>query len=322
MDSSTQAWIESEFFKTDFNDKRLVDRFKKILLTMSDKAQQTISSSFNIWSDIKACYRFITNEKVTDDLILNSHRESTLMRISKENPPILLIQDTSYFDYNARAKTVGLDSIIRHPKSGDSVKGLMLHSTMAITTNGIPLGIMDQRYIDRKQFHGKEPRKLRYWNNPIEEKESVRWIKVISDIHSLMKDRKNIIHIADREADIYELYRDVSDLNEAFIIRAKVNRSINKNNRREAPKEKLFDKLEQMKAKGKISIKLQVNGKKKYRIANLSVIYSSISIPPHRTKPLKKMEPICLMSKYKQLWQLREILRSLLSQLSGLLSRI
>jgi hypothetical protein len=52
--------------------------------------------------------------------------------------------------------------------------GLMLHNTMAVTTTGILLGIVDKSYIDRKKFHGTEPRKLKYWNNPIEDKESFR----------------------------------------------------------------------------------------------------------------------------------------------------
>ncbi len=288
MDCSTREWIEREFAHSDFKDKRLVSRFKKILLTVSSKTQQTVSSAFATWSDIKACYRFIKNEKVTDKLMLSSHKKETIGRIQEEKLPVLLIQDTTYFDFNSRLKTTGLDCTIRQPNSGEAIKGLMLHNTLAISTNGIPLGIVDQRYIDRKDFHGKERKKIRYWNNPIEKKESFRWIQVIKDFHGVIPEGKQVIHVADREADIYELYRDVSSLNEAFIIRASVNRSINKAKRREAPKEKLFDKLEEMKAQGKTKIKLQVNNKKKFRSATLSIIYSSVSIPPPPNKTVKK----------------------------------
>ncbi|MHB1949443.1 MAG: IS4 family transposase [Gammaproteobacteria bacterium] len=288
MSCSTTAWIEKEFVNSDFNDHRLTSRFKNILLAMSKKAQQTIGSTFNSWGDTKACYRFIGNEKVTNEIMLSSHKNETINRILQEKTKILLIQDTTYFDYNARAKTSGLDSVMRQSKSGEAIKGLMLHNTMAITTSGIPLGIIDQRYIDRKEFHEKESRKFRYCNNPIELKESFRWIQVIQDAHGFMPEKKDVVHVADREADIYELYRDVADLNEHFIIRASVNRSINKEKRREAPKEKLFDKLETMKAQGKISIKLQVNNKKKFRTANLSIIYTSVSIPPPPNKTMTK----------------------------------
>jgi hypothetical protein len=288
MACSVSYWIEEEFTELTLNDRRLSLRFKKILQNMVNNAQKNISSTFSTWADIKACYRFIKNKKVTSELMLSPHQDKTLERITAEKEQVLLIQDTTYFDYNSREKTRELDSVIRHPRSGTPVKGLMLHNTMAVTTKGIPLGLLDQRYIDRKQFHGKNPGKLRYWNNPIEEKESFRWLQVITDFNARTQGCSNAIHVADREADIYELYRDAVCSNEAFIIRAKVNRSINKNKRREAPKEKLFDTLEKKKAQGKTTITLQVNGKEKYRQACLSIIYSSITIPPPPNKTVKK----------------------------------
>ena len=288
MESSSLRWIEEEFLRVNFNDKRLSDRFKTILLHMMNKAQKTISSTFDSWGDIKACYRFIKNKKVTSKLMLAPHKEQTLNRIAHEKNRVLLIQDTTYVDYNSRPNTSDLDFIIRHPRSGDPVKGLMLHNTMALTTRGIPLGLIEQRYIDRKAFHEGNRGKLRYWNNPIQEKESFRWIQVISDFHDNTKEDINVVHVADREADIYELYRDVVDLKESFIVRASVNRSINKSKRREAPKDKLFDLLERKKAQGKTKVTIQINGKKKYRDANLSIVYSSISIPPPPNKTKKK----------------------------------
>lgn len=287
VESSTLNWIEEEFKFVDFNDKRLVGRFKKIILTMTNKAQSLISSAFDSWADIKACYRFIENKKITLSSMLTPHKEKTLERIEQEKSPVLLIQDTSYFDYNSREKTPDLDYIMRHPNSGDPIEGLILHSTMAVTTDGLPLGLFDQRFIDRKSFHDS-PRQTRHWNKRIEEKESFRWIEVIRDFKKQTQNEYNVIHVADREGDIYELYRDAKDLDEKFIIRAKTNRSINKKKRREPPKEKLFDLLESKRAQGRITIKLQVNHKKKYRHAELSIVYLPISIPPPPNKTVAK----------------------------------
>ena len=97
----------------------------------ANKTQKTISSTFDSWGDIKACYRFIKNKKVTSKLMLAPHKEQTLNRIAHEKNRVLLIQDTTYVDYNSRPNTSDLDFIIRHPRSGDPVKGLMLHNTMA-----------------------------------------------------------------------------------------------------------------------------------------------------------------------------------------------
>ena len=55
---------------------------------------------------------------------------------------------------------------------------------------------------------------------------------------------QNVVHIADREADIYELYKEATLLDECFIVRARLNRSINKKSRRQPTKIRLFKFLE------------------------------------------------------------------------------
>jgi hypothetical protein len=90
-----------------------------------------------------------------------------------------------------------------------------------------------------------------------------------------------IIHVADREGDIYELYRECADLDENFLIRASHNRDINKSVRRGSSDEKLFDTLESGQSAGMMTIKINSSQPgKKYRKAKLKVIYKKISMPP------------------------------------------
>ena len=80
--------------------------------------------------------------------MLAPHIEHTA-RQAREHGTILSLQDTVYLDYSKREKTHDLD-FIQRSKLGKSVAGLMLHNTFAITTKGEPLGLFDQRFIDRK----------------------------------------------------------------------------------------------------------------------------------------------------------------------------
>ena len=288
MESSTAAWVNKEFSNVDFNDKRLDHRFKEIMARLANHCSKTLSSSFEQWKDIKASYRFFSNSKVTAEKMLTPHIEHTITRI-KEHQKVLLIQDSCYLDYNNRGKTEGLDLTFRSKLSTES-KGLILHNTLALSIEGTPLGIADQRFIERKSFHGEnheESRKIRNWNRPIEEKESIRWIDVVKKSHTLDFDKTEIIHVADRECDIYEFFRDAGKIRENVLIRASKNRSINKTYRREAPHCLLFDYLKSKKAQGKMTIDLQVNDKKKFRKAELSIIFAEISMPPppNKTKP-------------------------------------
>lgn len=292
MAYSANAWVESEFNSIDLGDERLNRRFKLIIERLAKHCGKTLASSFTQWKAIKASYRFFANPRVTEREMLAPHIEQTVSRI-KEHDTVLLLQDSTYLDYNNRPKTQGLDLTFRSKLSTTS-EGLILHNTLAVTDDGVPLGLLDQRFIDRKAFSGKnfaEKRKMRHWNRPVEEKESIRWINVMQKCHRLDFGQTQTIHIADRECDMYEFYRDAVDLGENVLVRASKNRSIKKRKRREPPSTMLFDHLKAKKAQGKVTITVQVNEKKKYRDAKLSVVYLPITLPPPPGKTVEKDGP-------------------------------
>ncbi len=289
MSCSASTWVESEFEGLDFGDERLNHRFRVVATQLARHCGKTLASSFGQWKMIKASYRFFANPRVSEQPMLAPHVEHTVERI-KDHGTVLLLQDTTYLDYNNRPKTQGLDLTFRSKLSTKS-KGLILHNTLAVTDEGVPLGLLDQRFIDRKSFSGdnaKEKRTIRNWNRRIEQKESVRWINVVKKSHEIDFGTTRIIHVADRECDLYEFYRDAADLGEDILVRAAKNRSINKRYRRETPKCLLFDELKAKKAQGRTTVTIQVNGRKKFRKAELSIIYLAFTMPPPPNKTVTK----------------------------------
>ncbi len=133
----------------------------------------------------------------------------------------------------------------------------------------------------------KMPTKQHVHTKAIEEKESYRWLEAIAKT-SKLGIKNNYIHVADRESDIYELYRDCNKDNIKFVIRARLNRAINKKKRREKPKVWLFEYFESLPIKFNTEIKLQVNNDKKYRKADLSVSYGQFTLPPPSDRTKKK----------------------------------
>ncbi len=292
MSCSASAWVYKEFGSIDLGDERLNQRFKIIATQLTRHCGKTLASSFRQWKMIKASYRFFANPKVNVMEILAPHVEQTVARI-KAHDTVLLLQDSTYLDYNNRPKTEGLDLTFRSKLSTAS-QGLILHNTLAVTDAGIPLGLVDQRFIERQSFIGnnhKESRQSRHWNRPANEKESIRWINVVEKTHQIDCGRAHVVHIADRECDQYEFFRDAVQMKEDVLIRAARNRSINKRHRRESPNCLLFDYLKGKKAQGKVTIRIQVNGKKKFRDAELSIVYVPIIMPPPPNKTVKKDGP-------------------------------
>jgi hypothetical protein len=290
MDIGSSAWVDSELQHTAFCDKRLNTRLLLIAKQLASQFGKNVASSFSSWKDTKAAYRFFSNAKVTIKDLLFSHTTETLTRV-RAHDRVLFIQDTTYIDYKNRPKTEGLDLTNGNKKNSEDTTGLMLHNTLALSIEGIPLGLINQSYIDRKQLQEgtrKGKRHRRHLNNNVSEKESQRWITEVEESQSLDVGNTEVIHIADRECDFYEFFRDASALGAHVLIRAARNRSINKDNRRAKPEAHLFDYLKNKRAQGKITINLQINEQNKYRQATLSVIYSPISMPPPPSRTRSK----------------------------------
>ncbi|MEJ2622101.1 MAG: hypothetical protein P8163_18155 [Candidatus Thiodiazotropha sp.] len=128
---------------------------------------------------------------------------------------------------------------------------LQAHQSGSSAIEGIPLG----KQLQEGTRKGKRQR--RHLNNNVSEKENQRWITEVEESQSLDVGNTEVIHIADRECDFYEFFRDASALGDHVLIRAARNRSINKDNRRAKPEAHLFDYLKNKHAKGKITINLE-----------------------------------------------------------------
>ncbi len=153
----------------------------------------------------KAAYRLFEHKAVKMDAILASHYHSTMERIAREKIPVVLaVQDTTSFNYNTHADMEGLGPINKHV---DGAQGILMHDTMAYTTEGTAMGLVDIQVWarDPKQF-GK--RVTRY-ERPIEQKESYKWLRSFQGAARLQRQlgaATTVVSVGDREADIYELF--------------------------------------------------------------------------------------------------------------------
>ncbi len=160
-------WCEEEFTDVDLGDKRLDKRLMDITAKMMAQPLAPINQACDDWADTKASYRLFKNEKVTVEEILNPHQRRTQERM--ENYPIVLaVQDTSFLNYTSHPKTEGLGPI---GAKEQNLLGLVMHTTMALTPAGLPLGILSQDIWARDaEAEPMTPAELR--KRPIEEKES------------------------------------------------------------------------------------------------------------------------------------------------------
>ncbi len=174
----TEAWVKSELFSVNFGDKRLDERFWFLSEELSKHPSQSINQASNNWAAAKAAYRFFDNPKVSPEKILEPHYASTIDRVLEQDR-VVVAQDTSYFNFTSHRKTKGLGPLSKSPKNGFEQQGICLHTSLALTDKGLPLGLVDQQIwvrdgikCNRKKLGSYKTRIL-----PIEQKESFKWIK-------------------------------------------------------------------------------------------------------------------------------------------------
>ena len=186
MATGTNAWIEDELAGCHFADERVGRRLSTLLDQMAGAMGDSIPLACQDWANTKAAYRFFANERVSDADILAGHFDSTRQRVAATSGPLLVIQDTTEFSFQ-REHPEKICQTVRVNSGQDeegrfrmhTVCGLLMHASLAVTTEGVPLGLGAVKFWTRTKFKGTAAlkRKINPTWVPIEQKESVRWLE-------------------------------------------------------------------------------------------------------------------------------------------------
>jgi Transposase DNA-binding len=233
MDGATDAWFDRELAACSFADERLNKRLRKLVVQIGSAMGQSIPLVCQDWANTKAAYRFFANDRVSEADILAGHFQSTRDRTVATEGPVLMLHDTTEFTYQReKSEAIGITKSINsgRDKAGrlrlHTVCGILMHSSLAVTTEGLPLGLAAVKFWTRKKFKGTAAlkKKINPTRVPIEKKESIRWLKNVQHSTALLGDPGRCIHIGDRESDIYELFCAAQEAGTHFLIRTCVDR--------------------------------------------------------------------------------------------------
>ena len=228
-----RAWVERELADCEFKDERLGKRFRSLLEQLSLSPGDSIPLVCQDWANTKAAYRFLDNDRVSEAEILGGHFQATRDRAAATNVPILVMHDTTEFTYkredvDAVGKTrINIAGAYRNgmPRYYTAC-GILMHSSLVLTTEGLPLGLSAIKFWSREKFHGANALKkhINPTRVPIEQKESIRWLDNLRQSTKLLGSADRCVHVGDRESDIYELFCTAKDAGAHFLLRTCVDR--------------------------------------------------------------------------------------------------
>ncbi|MFQ5561491.1 MAG: Druantia anti-phage system protein DruA, partial [Nitrospinota bacterium] len=149
-------WISLEFGGCPLGDQRLSSRVEKVASAKWGMPSAGFPQLFPNFHQLKGAYRLFGNDKeeVNVKNLLAPHFGSTVERMANEKT-VLAVSDTTTYNYNGLKETTG--GLCRIGKNGQGESfGLVGHGTLAFTESGLPLGVLDSSFVERKRKSKKE----------------------------------------------------------------------------------------------------------------------------------------------------------------------
>jgi len=205
---SRRAVVRGEFAEVDLGDKRRNDRAAEIADRLSAFPEGSLPDAMGDRAGLEALYRSLRSRDVSLSQLLAPHRERTAER-AHVHRVVFAPADTTAYKFSGEAERDGLGPV------NELDQGFLAHVTLLISADGTrtPLGVIDVETWVRNKEDTKE------------EKESARWGR------SMMRAAKaadgvSLIHVADRESDIYDLLVTLTAKKQRFILRAAQDRGV------------------------------------------------------------------------------------------------
>jgi transposase-like protein/DDE family transposase len=204
------ATFVSEVADSNFGDERLNVRLRSIVGQLVKDPSLSLPQSFDA-GELEGAYRFFPNPRVTPEAILAPHLDATRARCEAQGD-YLVVHDSTTFSYRCDGAREGLGRI--QPSNPNSAQVLFAHVSLALAADGTrrPLGIAAFKTWTR----GPKPTGLL----------RKRWQEQIRVASTQMNGHKNAIHLADREADSYEMFHDLLKDGHRFVVRCQHDRRL------------------------------------------------------------------------------------------------
>jgi hypothetical protein len=265
-----EQWVAYELSEISLGDKRLNWRVLDTMSKLALRPSVSINQACEEWADTKATYRLFANEKTRAEAIFSPHQQRTKERMAGQER-CLVIQDTTLLDYSHHPSKAGLGPI---GTTQQQSRGLVMHSALATTVQGLPLGVLSQRLWSRderpKQMTADERRKL-----PIEAKESYKWLAALSESVAHKPAHTQLITVGDSEADLFELFHHTQQLETDLLIRAGQERTVC------APEVgRLWPVLEKQPVLGHLKVRVAKRPAQPVREAIVAVRSTSLTLRP------------------------------------------
>ncbi len=207
--ASKRRVVREELAGIELGDPRREARAMAIAERLVSAPEATLPEAMGDRAMLEALYRHLANEDVTFEALLTQHLGRTARRCASE-PAVYALHDTTVCTFPGEAEREGLGRV------NGQKQGFFAHVTLAVSADGkrVPLGLLGCELFTRDG------------ERAIEEGESKRWLRGVEGACNAVGDAQKIIHVADRESDMYWLLVSMIGADQRFIVRASQDRLV------------------------------------------------------------------------------------------------
>ena len=225
--------------------------------------------------------RFLANRRVIVQELVDSVCSTLGSRVQGRH--VLLLEDTSELNYQSHAGRVKELGTVGNGKD----LGLFLHPVLAVDAQDYScLGLAHVHLWRRTQGKAANYKQL-----PIQDKESHRWLSAPEQAMKRIPTAEKVTVIADREADIYEMFKILPEKGANLLIRVCRNRKVHDEHSDQA--QRLYDWLATLPEAGRYHLELPaLPGKRKAREAVLQVRFAPLTLHSPKTHKIASQCPV------------------------------
>jgi len=205
-------------------DHRLEIRADKLARQLSQMPCSSIRKLSSSSAEHKANLRFLNNERVEEESLIKEMSGRVGQIVTGRH--VLVVTDTCEVNMSDHKGRLKPNSGLGRSDKSDTSHCFKIHPGLVMNSENLnPLGFSwikvfhrDEEMPDRKERN--------YKKQPIEEKESYKWIEVAEKSKEVLAEAATVTFIEDREGDIFEQFALIPDQKSHLIIRSRTTRKL------------------------------------------------------------------------------------------------
>ena len=213
-----ENWAQLEMEGAQLNDKRRNRSVIQVCNSLAARAGESFSAACGS-AGRQAAHRICSDSSVTPMKLLAGHIKQTAERC-QGHEFVLVVQDTTAMSYKTHVATEGLGPL----NDNLETRGFFTHSVIALTEEGMPLGLLHAKtWVRDPDMHGQGQKRRQ---RDVAEKESAKWAEGLAAVEATLPAKQRVMVVQDREGDIFSLLAAARRENTELLVRASQPRKV------------------------------------------------------------------------------------------------